>query len=335
MGIPKFCYHVYQEVKEKGLIREGDRVILGLSGGADSVCLFLCLFYIRELLPFSLSALHVIHGIRGEEAEEDAEFVKELAARFKVPISIVRVDAPAFAREKKLSLEEAARDLRLLALKKAAEEEAALIALAQHMEDQAETVLFQLIRGSSIRGLSGMRPCHDGIIRPLLSFHKQEILDFLKQQDQDYRTDSTNADENYARNAIRHRIMPELLKLNGGAVEHLSRLAKEMGLVQEVIGGPEKAAYEKAVIKEEKKRILRIGELMSCPELIQRNVVYQALSEVSMGKRDLTEAHVRDILDLFRSEGGKRIALPCGVSARKKGKTVILQADGFCDMIQK
>ncbi len=320
MGIPGFCYQVYKYVMKKGLIREGDRVVLGLSGGADSVCLFLCLFFMRDLLPFSLTAVHVNHGIRIGEADRDEAFVKALAERFRIPLTVAHVDAVGYAKENALSLEEAARVLRYREFRKIAEPEAALIAVAHHMEDQAETVLFQMIRGCSLHGLSGMRPEKDGIIRPLLFAHRQEILAFLREQEQDFCTDSTNKDTEYARNALRLKVVPELLKVNEGAVDHLARLAEEAHEVEEFLEEPAEEAWKKAAFWQGEELRLRKKEMDALPDVLKKKVVYRALYTVSGEKKDISEVHVNYVLHLFSSEGGKKIALPGRMTAgRRKG----------------
>ncbi|MBQ4293736.1 MAG: tRNA lysidine(34) synthetase TilS [Lachnospiraceae bacterium] len=327
MGIPGFCYQVYQEVNRKGLIREGDRIILALSGGADSVCLFLCLFYMQKLLPFSLLAFHVIHGIRGEEAEEDAAFAKDLAGRFGIPFRLARVDAPAYAKEEGLSLEEAARILRYRELMKEAEKEEARIAVAHHMEDQAETVLLQLVRGSSLKGLSGMQSERGRLIRPLLPFHKEEILSFLAEQKQPYRTDSTNLDLSYARNAVRHKVLPELCRVNAKTTGHIARVAEEMDRTERFLEELTKEAFEKAVFYKEDLLMLRIAEMKKLPELLKSRVVYKALCETARRKKDLSDAHVTAVLHLFEAEGGKRVALPCHMTAERRGKCVLIKRE--------
>lgn len=163
-------------IEEQELIRKGDKILLGLSGGADSVCLFYLLLSLREKLGFKLRAAHIHHGIR-QEAEQDVLYVTMLCEKEGVPCDIFREDVPTYAKEQELSEEEAGRLLRYLDFEKSltawqqeegGEKTSYKIATAHHENDQAETVLFQLFRGCGLSGLRGMLPQRENIIRPLL-----------------------------------------------------------------------------------------------------------------------------------------------------------------------
>ena len=178
-----------KRMKELHMVSPGDKVLAGVSGGADSLCLLLSLRELQETLGFSLEVIHVEHGIRGEESKADAQFVVDLCEKLNVNYMVYEVDVPAFATEQKLGLEEAARILRYEVFEKIAKEKEAKIALAHHKEDNAETILFQLARGSSLAGLCGMQPirvAENGVcyIRPLLFFQRNEIEEFLIQRKQ-------------------------------------------------------------------------------------------------------------------------------------------------------
>ena len=198
--------------EEKELARDEKRILVAVSGGADSLALLLSLQEVAEEMGLIISALHVEHGIRGEESMSDAAFVEDLCDKEKIPLRVVHVDAKGLADEEKLSIEEAARILRYQALKEAAREEGAVIAVAHHMEDQVETILLHLLRGSGGEGLAGMRTFdrQDGIaiIRPLLHISRKEIESYLALRGQEYCTDSTNQDDRNPRNRIRHDILP-------------------------------------------------------------------------------------------------------------------------------
>ena len=198
---------------------------VAFSGGADSTALLLCLHEMRQELRLTLSAVHVHHGIRGAEADRDAAFCRAFCETHDIPFQLVCVDAPGCAAAEKLSLETAARKLRYAALMQAAPE--GEIATAHHAGDNAETVLFHLIRGSGMRGLCGIPPrSPDGrIIRPLLDADKEEILGFLREKGQNFLEDSTNAELSASRNRIRHLLMPLLLQENPAALRHISRSA--------------------------------------------------------------------------------------------------------------
>lgn len=255
------------------LIRPGDGVVVGLSGGPDSVFLLYALHTLQPRMGFTLRAVHVHHGIRGAEADRDEAFSEKLCAKLDIPFQAVHVAAPAYAAQHGLSLEEAARILRYEALEAARQQlgqtlaarplnspvpdsartsdspafiagspsrlldarsmkglpatsaPAAWIAVAHHLDDQAETVLHNLVRGAGLRGLAGMENRRNHVIRPLLSIKREDILKWLKQYDIPYVTDSTNADPHYTRNRIRSTVLPELREINPEASAHIAHSA--------------------------------------------------------------------------------------------------------------
>lgn len=242
------------------LIRPGDGVVVGLSGGPDSVFLLYALHTLQHRMGFTLRAVHVHHGIRGAEADRDEAFSEKLCAKLDIPFQAVHVAAPAYAAQHGLSLEEAARILRYEALEAARQQlgqtlaarpsnspepsaleapspsqpvrtsaapsaPAAWIAVAHHLDDQAETVLHNLVRGAGLRGLAGMENRRNHVIRPLLSIKREDILKWLKQNDIPYVTDSTNADPHYTRNRIRSTVLPELREINPEASAHIAHSA--------------------------------------------------------------------------------------------------------------
>ena len=223
-------------IKKEKLMTEGDTVIVGLSGGADSVALLLVLLELRQRIGYTLLAIHVEHGIRGEESRKDAAFVEELCRQKNIPCRICPVNVPDYAATEGIGVEEAARILRYECYQKAAEElkqsgaGRVSIALAHHANDNAETVLFQMARGSGVHGMCGMHPKRvlgDDIliVRPLLCVSRGQIEEYLKKCGQEYRTDGTNLDINYSRNRIRHHILPELSVINEQAVSHINQSA--------------------------------------------------------------------------------------------------------------
>lgn len=216
-------------IEANQLIRPGDGVVVGLSGGPDSVFLLYALHTLQPRMGFTLWAVHVHHGIRGAEADRDEAFSEKLCAKLDIPFQAVHVAAPAYAAQHGLSLEEAARILRYEALETARQQltqaPAAWIAVAHHLDDQAETVLHNLVRGAGLRGLAGMENRRNHVIRPLLSIKREDILKWLKQYDIPYVTDSTNADPHYTRNRIRSTVLPELREINPEASAHIAHSA--------------------------------------------------------------------------------------------------------------
>lgn len=251
---------VIEWIKAEKLIAQGDCVIAGVSGGADSVCLLRLLLEIQKKMDFTLEAVHVEHGIRGEESRRDAAFVQALCDSFRVPCHIYAVDVPAYAEEKGLGLEEAARIKRYECYqkeieKRTGEKRTVKVALAHHADDNAETLLFQMIRGSGIVGLAGMRakrPLTEGaeLIRPLLNVQRREIESYLSSIGQEYRVDSTNTDTDYSRNRIRHNILPELSEINEQAVSHMNRSAGMLRQIADYLAQQAEEAMRECCIRE-------------------------------------------------------------------------------------
>ena len=227
----------YMKIYE--MLRPGDRVIAAVSGGADSVCLLWALQKIAPELPAFLRVVHVHHGLRGEEADRDERFVEDLCRKLEIPFQTVRCNAAEYAKDHGMSTEEAGRVLRYEALEEAAktwEKEAGAdfdrpvkIAVAHHREDSAETVLHNLLRGSGLRGLSGIRPVQGRLIRPLLSVSREDICAWLESEGVSWCEDSTNQSEAYTRNVIRRRILPLMREaVNQKAEENILRAADIM-----------------------------------------------------------------------------------------------------------
>ncbi|MBR1691365.1 MAG: tRNA lysidine(34) synthetase TilS [Lachnospiraceae bacterium] len=248
---------VRRYIEENRMIAPGDYILAGVSGGADSVCLFFLLQSLREKLSFGLSVMHVNHGLR-ETADRDEQFVRELCRKYQVPFTAKKVDVSSLADEKGLSLEEAARMARYeaffeqAALLQKSGQAAVKLAVAHHRNDQAETVLFHLFRGSSLTGLRGMKPVRTQkevtIIRPMLRIGRQEIEEYLKEQRLSYVTDETNADNRYARNRIRNEILPAASQfICPETVRHIAQTAEDLDRLEDYLDTIVSAEYESIV----------------------------------------------------------------------------------------
>lgn len=222
-----FTSRFQKELSKFDLISKSDRILVAFSGGKDSVCLLFLLHELQRTLEIDVAACHVHHGIRGKEADDDLSFSKAFCKERRIPFYFKYVDAPSYAKENKLGLEESARILRYKALEETAEQNGYnKIATAHTASDQSETVLFRLIRGGGFDGLQGIPPKRDRIIRPLLPFFKEEILDFLQEKHIDFTEDSTNGDTIYSRNRLRGIILPEMKQINPSVEQSLVRFSK-------------------------------------------------------------------------------------------------------------
>ena len=213
-------------LKEACGVMPGAHILAAVSGGADSVALLCLLDEASRKMDVCVSCAHVEHGIRGEESVKDMEFVRALCRHKNIAFYEKHVDAPAYAAENGCGLEDAARTLRYAFLRETkAAIGADVIAVAHHAQDQAETVLMHAARGSDLRGLCAMRVAAGDVIRPLLAADPAQLRAYLIRIGQTWREDATNSDVDYARNAIRHCVLPQLRRTYPGADDALARLA--------------------------------------------------------------------------------------------------------------
>ncbi len=219
---------VLATIKKHGLLSPGDKVIVALSGGADSVALFHFLASLRKKLALDVLAAHFEHGLRGAESEEDMEFARALCAEHGVPFYAGRGQMAAREKPKGKSEEMWARDERYAFLEALAQEHGAKIATAHTMNDNAETVLFNAARGTGVRGLAGIPPVRGRVVRPLLEASRAQVEDYCRANGLCWRVDSTNFDERYSRNKIRHAALPALEAAHPGAMQALCRTATDM-----------------------------------------------------------------------------------------------------------
>lgn len=328
---------MYRYLVQKQLAEPGDHVIAGVSGGADSVCLLLLLSDLKERAGYTLSAVHVEHGIRGEESVRDTAFTEALCSRLGIACEVFHVSVPEYAARQKAGTEEAARALRYDCLKRAARAYPGgrvKIALAHHADDNAETVLLWLARGSGVRGLGGIRPGREldpgvTVIRPLLFAQRAEILDELAIRGEPYCVDATNAQTQYSRNRIRHEVLPELKRVNPQAVSHIAACAgmlaelsdyleHETDRIFPVVCGcaDEENSGERRTEEQGEGRVWLIREkpYREYPHVLQKALVRRVLC-AACGSRDLGSVHIESVCAFFGHAQGKRLSLPHGVTA--------------------
>ncbi len=311
-------------IEKHRMIRQSETVTLGVSGGADSVCLFLLLYEMRWELGIHLYVVTIDHGIRGEESRQDADFVERLCLRRDVPCKRVEFDVPAAAKREKRSIEETARDLRYAALETAAGQ-GGVIAVAHHANDNAETILFNLARGTGVRGLCGMDPVSSrgncDLIRPLLCLTREQIEEYLLERGQGWRTDASNDALVHSRNRIRLLVVPELCKVNPRAVEHINAAAEKLRSIsaREQRDGEDGVEYASGSIGLDTRRMMH----MSDEE--RQNVIMAWLRQGLDGWRDITENHIIAVTRLLDRPDGKGIDLPHGFRVRKTRSEIILE----------
>ena len=231
---------------QKQGVRPGAPLVVGFSGGADSVCLLHILAALQSELPLSLTAVHVVHGIRKAEAEADAAFCRAFCERYGVPLRVVRVDVPAVCKQTGEGHEACGRRLRYEAFEAAAGD-AGFIATAHTADDNAETVLLHLVRGAGLRGLCGIPPVRGRILRPLLLYTRAQVEAYCAAHRLSYRMDSTNQSPEYLRNRMRHEVLPVLKTMNPAVISAFSRLTADLRADEAYLDSQAKAAAKEAV----------------------------------------------------------------------------------------
>jgi tRNA(Ile)-lysidine synthase len=310
------------------LISKGDRIVVGVSGGADSVCLFHVLRQLISPYQLSLFVVHVNHGIRGGDAFEDENFVRELCNQYQIPFSVVHADVPAIARNQGLTEEEAGRNVRYQAFSACCEKNMCnKVAIAHNKNDNAETILFHLFRGSGIKGLTGISAVRGTIIRPLLCVTREQIESYLEQNNMDYRTDITNLSEDYSRNKIRHRIISFAKeKINPKSVEHIVNAANQLREINEYLEKNIEIAFWKVVSKQNQESYLLDITALSLEEpVIQKGIIRKVYELLADQLKDVDALHIKLILDLAKKEVGKSLNLPYQIEAVKGYTTITMR----------
>ncbi len=311
------------------LPRAGQRVLCAVSGGLDSMCLLHMLEAWCEERGGQAAAAHFNHRLRGAAADRDEEFVREICARWGIPLSVGRGDVGEYAKREGLSTEEAARNLRYAFLRRtAAERECERLYTAHHAGDNAETVLLNLIRGTGLTGLTGMDWERDGLCRPLLGVTREELEAYAAEWKIPHIEDATNADpEAAARNLLRLQVMPLLKELNPRAVEHICGTARRLRGVDRSL--EQDAAARTAHVEVQEGRVtLSMEALAAAPAAVRPRMLLRLFDLLGVGRKDVGAAHLEALMDLARRTAwGKegRLSLPHGVTARYCRRWLILE----------
>ena len=318
--------YIYERVKsfcdDNALIEKNDGIVAGISGGADSVFLFLYLLQVQKEYNLRLCFVHVNHGIRGSEADRDERFVEELCEQNGAMYKVFYKDIPKMAQEMSMTEEEAGRVYRYECFEDVRKELGYnKIAVAHHQDDQAETVLFQLLRGSGFRGLGGMRAKNADVIRPLLAVKKQEIVETLEKKGQSYCTDSTNNEDEYARNQIRNHLIPYLREnLQKETVSHIAKTASYMQDVTEFIDLQTDMVWESVIeCKDGRPKEIKayLSEMKKLHVVLQREIFMRMIEYMSGRRKDITARHIDALTGLTISQTGRKINLPYDIVAAK------------------
>ncbi|ACV61181.1 tRNA(Ile)-lysidine synthetase [Desulfofarcimen acetoxidans DSM 771] len=314
---------VLKYINKHRMVNKGDKILLAVSGGPDSVAMLDVLFCLRHDLGISLHIAHLNHMFRGEESLGDAEFVRELAVRYNLPVTVRHINVPSFMEKTGLSSQPAARTVRYSFLDEtAAQESASRIALAHHADDQAETVMLHFLRGSGAAGLRGMLPVRDNFyIRPMLCLKRQDIEDYCKKKNLRWRVDSSNLKTDYRRNKIRMYLLPLLEKeYNNNLTATLNRLADIFREEEDYLELMTRNEYNNlTVLKSAGEICLNLKGFQQVPLALQRRILRLAWREITGGFRDLAfEQLGKAVILLTNHVGSGSLEFPRDVKVVKR-----------------
>lgn len=304
---------VYRYMERWDMLAPGMRVLAGFSGGADSTALLELLW---EYGKAGVRALHVHHGIRGAEADRDQAFCERFCRERGIPLKVVYKDVPRMAKEQRISMEEAGRKARYEAF----EEEwksgrADRVALAHHQDDQAETMLFHLMRGTGLRGLRGMEPVRMPYIRPLLCVGKEELRQWLTKRGTCWIEDSTNQECTYMRNRIRHQVLAPMEEIRPGSAARMAAAAGKLLEAEDFLDTELERCRQRTVREQENGFDILLEPFRSLHPYLKKQLVLWCLKRLLGDGRHPEEVHVLQVCALTEGRSGSRVTLPDGCFA--------------------
>jgi len=321
---------VQQTILDRNIISKGAHVVAAVSGGADSTALLYALWFLRDRLSFRLSAAHLHHGLRGKDADRDAEFVEQLCARLRIPLRLECV-VPGTLERRGESIEMAARKARHDFFQRTLLEfQADVVALAHHRDDQAETVLMRILSGSGIDGLGGIDYVSEPkpglkVIRPMLDVSRKQIEQFLRTHRRLWREDQSNQSREFMRNRIRNMILPRMEKEGfPGVAQSLVKIADIMR-EETVVLAKQTRQLAKRCIKPGHPNVLRADRVARLPVAEQRRVLRFWLADCFAGERSLDFQRVEKIRGMLSDRGVLVFALNPSSVVRKMGKTLLIE----------
>ncbi len=327
-NLQTFIKTVKKTIKKRRMIQKGDTVLVGVSGGVDSVALLHVLCRLAPDFNVNLGVAHMNHGLRGEESERDAGFVQSLAKSLDLPYFMDKCDTKTYAKNNNLTKEEAARHLRYnFYLRIGRERRFGKIALGHHKEDTAELILMNLFRGSGPRGLSGIPPVRDSIIRPLIDVSRGQILNYINAAGYAYINDSSNIDIQFLRNRVRHKLIPILEReYNPSIVESFNRLANILRDEEDWIESIIEPYFKKTKIAESHHEIIfSVKNLKEFHRAPLRRIIRKGILHVKGNLRKISLLHLNAAIDLLENgKDKKRLDLPDLIFIQRHGDHLII-----------
>ena len=330
--LPNLAENLNRTLRKSASLMPGERIAVAVSGGADSVALLHLLLEIREQAGIVLSVAHFNHKLRGKESEADEEFVRKLAAEHGLEFFVARENIGARAKRERGNLEEVARKARYAFFETLVRQErVAKVAVAHTADDQAETVMAHILRGTGLAGLGGIHPQAGAVFRPLLTVRREDLREYLRAKRQRWREDATNLDTKRMRSRIRQKLMPLLTKnFQPAVVEHLCQLA-ELAREDEAYLGAQVADWRKSLAQESLHEVrLALADLLARPKTLTTRLLRQVVQSVKPRAGQLSAIHVAAVLELAaQKDSGKALHLPGGVEVRRDRDSLRFRVTGI------
>ncbi len=317
---------VRQSISAYTILSPGDRVLVAVSGGPDSVCLLSVLHALAKELDLTLHVAHLDHMFRGEESADEARFVAGLAKKFDLPATVEKIDVPAFCRERGLSSQEGAREARYGFLRRVADDAGFThIATGHTADDQAETFLMRLMRGAGVSGLAAIPPKRDSIIRPLIAVTREEVIGYLQSNSLDYKTDPSNLKPVYTRNRIRLEILPVLKRFNPRIVETLSSEAALLREENEAVEAYLGVLAETACVLTEGTLSIKRDVFDTLPPAFRRRLLRRVVDMAKGDASSLSRGTIDDaLMFMMTAQTGKTMTLSHDITITREYNRFIL-----------
>lgn len=320
---------VLKTITDNNMFEKGDKVIVAVSGGPDSIALLHILYKLKDELQIKLYAAHVNHCLRGEEADADEEYVKSFCENLSVEFRSKRVDINKLSKIKNISSETAGREVRYAFFEELREDiKADKVAIAHNANDQAETVLMRIMRGTGLEGLVGIRPVRDRVfVRPIINNTREEIEEYCKKNNLSPRIDKTNFQSIYSRNKIRLELLPYIREnFNKDIIKVINRLSDTIKTDNDYLERISKEKYEKYCKVSGRKVIISKKAFLEHDSIITR-VIRLALYDVAGNLNNFEKVHIYDIIDIQKNSTGKRVCLPSNIYILNSYGDIIVHKD--------
>ena len=301
----------------EGLITPGDKVLVGVSGGADSIALLHVLHWFSRTQNYGLIVVHIDHMARGKDSDADADFVESVAKKLKLPFYLKKVDVGIERLQLKTSFQDAARMIRYQFFEETLKAVGAnKVALGHSADDQVETILMNIIRGTGLKGLAGIPKVRGYVIRPFWGIHRKDLDIYLKENDISFRDDSSNLDKKYLRNRIRHVLIPHLETYNPGIKKCLQQMSGIVSEEDSFLSQMTRDIFNKKIGESNEKNIVwGIDDFQSYPMALRQRLVREIFCRITGDMQAITAYHVQQIINLFNSpKAGKVLNIPRGVT---------------------